>query len=246
MGEPISVLVVDGERISREYVELLMKPSKTYRVTAALPLAADALRWCREHGAPDLIIMDVMMPSGPDGITAAQIIKQSWPAVRIILTTSLAEADWPEKARAAGVDSFWYKTSANLSLPELMDQTMAGRSVYPEKAPEVWLGKLSAGELTAQQRRVLRLLTEGLSNREIAERLVISPHTVKDHLDEIMEKADIHSRTALAVQASRLGIVISEAERLRDVPAGGSSPLCGAGAVMGKNHHIKEKEGHML
>ena len=120
------------------------------------------------------------------------------------------------------------KTIARRALPALMDETMAGRSVFPARPPEQRLGRLSSGELTTQQRRVLRLLTEGLSNREIAERLVISHYTVKDHLDEIMEKADIHSRTALAVRAARLGIVVSEAERLQDAPERASASGYGA------------------
>ena len=95
-----------------------------------------------------------------------------------------------------------------------MDRTMAGESVYPEEAPGVMLGDLSASELTARQRSLLRYLTEGCSNREIAELLHLSPNTVKDYLDDIMEKAGIHSRTALAAQAARLGIVVSDSIRI--------------------------------
>ena len=77
------------------------------------------------------------------------------------------------------------------------------------------LGDLPAADLTRQQRSLLRYLTEGLSNREIAERMYLSPNTVKDYLDDLMEKTGIHSRTALVAQASRLGIVISETDRIR-------------------------------
>ena len=228
MDERIGVLAADGDRTFRDYMELLTAASEKYALRAAFPLAADALSWCREHGAPELVVMEVLMSEGPDGITAAGLLKQSWPGTKIILTAADAESDWIDKARAAGADSFWFKVDAGLSLPALMDETMAGRSVFPVRPPERMLGRLSSGELTTQQRRVLRLLTEGLSNREIAERLVISHYTVKDHLDEIMERADIHSRTALAVRAARLGIVVSEAERLREAPNGELFPGHGA------------------
>ncbi|MBO7384788.1 MAG: response regulator transcription factor, partial [Clostridia bacterium] len=72
-----------------------------------------------------------------------------------------------------------------------------------------------------QQRNMLRLLVEGLSNREIAERLFISPNTVKDYMDDLMEKTGIHSRTALVAQASRLGIVVSDADRRNETAAKG-------------------------
>ena len=118
-----------------------------------------------------------------------------------------------EKARQSGIESFWFKTYSDISLLEVMDRTMAGESVYPEKAPGVMLGCLQASKLTKQQRSLLRYLTEGLSNREIAEKMYLSPNTVKDYLDDLMEKTGIHSRTALVAQASRLGIVVSETDR---------------------------------
>ena len=215
MREPYSVVIVDDEMISRGYMELFIKPSRRYEIAASLPFAADALTWCRENEPPDLIILDVMMASGVDGLTAAARIKRDFPRVRIIVTTSMADTDWLEKARQAGVESFWFKTYSDISLLEVMDRTMAGESVYPGAAPGVALGNLPASELTDRQRQVLRLLVEGLSNREIGERLYLSPATVKDYLDGLMEKSGIHSRTALVAQASRLGIVVSDADRMK-------------------------------
>ena len=201
--------------ISRGYMELFIKPSRRYEIAASLPFAADALAWCRENTPPDLVILDVMMASGVDGLTAAGEIKRRYPRVRVIVTTSMADTDWLEKAREAGVESFWFKTYSSMSLLEVMDRTMAGESVYPGSAPGVALGGLPAKDLTHQQRHILRLLVEGLSNREIGERLFLSPNTVKDYLDDLMEKSGIHSRTALVAQASRLGIVVSDADRVK-------------------------------
>ena len=216
MSEPYKVVIVDDEMISRGYMELFIKPSRRYEIAASLPFAADLLAWCRENPPPDLVILDVMMASGVDGLTAAGEIKRRWPQVRIIVTTSMADTDWLEKAQKAGVESFWFKTYSDISLLEVMDRTMAGESVYPGRAPGVSLGKLPAAELTNQQRRLLHLLVEGLSNREIGQKLYLSPNTVKDYLDDLMEKTGIHSRTALVAQASRLGIVVSDADRVKD------------------------------
>ena len=215
MFERNRVVIVDDEMISRGYMEMFIKPSKKYEVAASLPFAADALRYCRENAPPQLILMDVMMSEGVDGLTAAAEIKRLYPSVKVIIATSMADADWLSKAREAGVESFWFKTYPELSLLEVMDRTMAGESVYPGRGPEVSLGRLSASSLTRQQRSLLRLLTEGLSNREIAERMHLSPNTIKDYLDELMESSQIHSRTALVAQAARLGIVVSDADRLR-------------------------------
>ena len=216
MTEPYKVVIVDDEMISRGYMELFIKPSRRYEIAASLPFAADALAWCRENTPPDLVILDVMMASGVDGLTAAGEIKRRYPRVKVIVTTSMADTDWLEKAKEANVESFWFKTYSERSLLEVMDRTMAGESVYPGSAPGVALGDLPAKDLTHQQRNILRLLVEGLSNREIGERLYLSPNTVKDYLDDLMEKSGIHSRTALVVQASRLGIVVSDADRMKD------------------------------
>lgn len=214
MDRVYKVIIVDDEMISRGFMELLIKPSKHYEVMAALPFAKDALLWCQKNTPPDLIIMDVMMEQGIDGLTAATQLKAEYPQTKLLLVTSMADADWLQKAKAAKIESFWFKTYSTLSLLDVMDKTVAGESVYPEEAPAVMLGCLPASELTKQQRALLRHLTEGLSNREIAERMYLSPNTVKDYLDDLMDKTGIHSRTALVAKASRLGVVISEKERL--------------------------------
>ena len=214
MDELYRVVIVDDEMISRGYMELFIKPSKRYEIAAALPFAQDAIAWCEKNPLPDLIILDVMMSEGIDGLSAAERIKRSYPQVKIIVATSMADTDWLDTARKAGIESFWFKTYSDISLLEVMDRTMAGESVYPEKAPNVSLGKLAAAELTKHHRTLLRYLTQGLSNREIAQKMFLSPNTVKDYLDDLMEKTGIHSRTMLVAQASRLGIVISDADRI--------------------------------
>ena len=214
LSEPYRVVIVDDDMISRGYMELFVKPSTRYTIAASLPFAEDALKWCGSHDPPDLIILDVMMAQGMDGLSAAREIKREYPRTRIIIATSMADADWLGKAREAGAESFWFKTFGELSLLEIMDRTMLGESIYPEEAPGVFLGSLPASRLTRQQRALLRLLVEGLSNREIGEKMRLSPNTVKDYLDDLMEKTGIHSRTALVAQASRLGIVVSENDRL--------------------------------
>lgn len=208
------IIIVDDELISRGFMEMLVKPMKNYQIEAALPYAKDVMLWCEEHQPPDLVIMDVMMEKGIDGLTAAEQLKQKYPQTKIILATSMVDTAFLNKAREAGVESFWFKTCANLPLTDVMDRTMAGESVYPEDAPSVMLGDLPANELTPQQRNLLRLMIDGLSNREIGEKMYISQSTVKAHLDELMRRTGIHSRISLVAKASRLGVVVSDKERM--------------------------------
>ena len=208
------IIIVDDELISRGFMEMLVKPMKNYQIEAALPYAKDVMLWCEEHQPPDLVIMDVMMEKGIDGLTAAEQLKQKYPQTMIILATSMVDTAFLNKAKDAGIESFWFKTCAEISLTDVMDRTMAGESIYPEDAPSVMLGDLTANELTPQQRNLLRLMIDGLSNREIGEKMYISQSTVKAHLDELMRRTGIHSRISLVAKASRLGVVVSDKERM--------------------------------
>ena len=110
------------------------------------------------------------------------------------------------QAEAAGIESFWYKEYSRLSLLEIMDRTMAGERGYADDPPQALLGALPTSELSGRERRLLTCLTRGMPNKEIAEELHLSPRTVKNYLDELMDRTGIHSRTELAVKAAKLGL----------------------------------------
>ena len=215
MDELTRVVVVDDQNISRGFFELFVRAAAGYKLIAGLRTAQEAVHYADIHDF-DLLILDVMMQDGIDGLTAAGEIKRRHPEIKIILTTSAAETTWEEKARAAGVDSFWYKEYDNESLIDIMDRTMAGESVYPGDPPAVNFGMATRADLTERELDVLRGLTEILSNEEIAERLCISVNTVKSHIRTIMRKTGFESRLELAMNAKALGLVVSEKERKND------------------------------
>ena len=210
---PYRVLVVDDQYIARGFFEMHVRAAEHYELAGSLPEAEMALPFCEKEQV-DLILMDVMMRHGIDGITTAAQIKSRFPQIRIILTTSAAEANWEDRARAVGVDSFWYKEYSEEPLLTIMDKTMAGQSVYPSDPPEVDFGRVTRADLTERQLDVLRELTAGSTNEEIAEKLCISVFTVKRHIQDLLEKTGYESRLALAVHARSLGLVVSEKDRL--------------------------------
>ena len=168
---------------------------------------AGILEAMRRHGDKTILVTRLSPES-------AEILKKEFPGMKIIMATSALEQSWWEQARDTGVESFWYKAYAKLSLLEIMDRTMDGEHVYTNEDRDAMLGDLPVSELTPQQRNVLRELTRGRNNREIGERLCIEESTVRYHLEEIMRKAGIHSRVELAVKASRANIVVSDEDRL--------------------------------
>ena len=213
MSDKIKVLVVDDQYVARSFFELHVEMATRYELAASLPNAEQAVAWCMEHPV-DLVIMDVVMKYGLDGLTCARTIKRDHPQIKIILTTSMAEARWIEKARKAKIDSFWFKEYSDIPLTEVMDRTMNGESVYPSSLPNPEFGEITKYDLSERELEVLRELTRNLTNEEIAEELHISPHTVKRHIENMMAKTGFKSRVDLAVNARALGLVVSDQDRL--------------------------------
>lgn len=212
MSERFRVVVVDDQYLARGFFEGLIRMSEKYELAASLSVADQAVDWCLDHPV-DLVIMDVMMKCGLDGITCARIIKANNPEVKIILTTSMAEVEWIDKARRAKVESFWFKEYSTISLTEVMDRTMNGESVYPDSPPNPEFGSAKKTDLTEREQDVLRELTRNYTNEEIARRLNISVNTVRTHIQHMLEKTGYRNRIDLAVNAKALGLVVHEEDR---------------------------------
>ena len=154
--------------------------------------------------------MDIVMSQGMSGMEAAARIKAAQPGIRILMVTSMPEVSYMQKARAAGVDSFWYKAVQDKPLSEVIRRTMAGESIYPDTTPTVQLGNAVSSELTPKELEVLREMVGGSTNQEIAEKLGISVQTVKTHITNMLQKTGFRNRLELAIKARIDGLVIYE------------------------------------
>lgn len=221
MDDRIRVVVADDQNISRAFFEMYVRADARYRLLAALRTAREAVEYVRDHEA-DLVILDVMMRDGIDGLTAAGEIKRDHPETRIILTTSASETTWEDRARAAGVEGFWYKEYEVHSLIEIMNRVMAGETVYPSDPPDLSLGNVKRSDLTDRELEVLRELTGGLTNEEIAEKLNVTVFTIKRHIQNMLQKTGYKNRLDLAINAKALGLVVSEEERTRGAAVPGT------------------------
>ena len=212
VSEKIKVVIADDQYVARGFFEMYVKMSSEYELSASLATAEQAVNFCRENDV-DLVIMDVLMKRGLDGLTCAETIKNNHPKIRVILATSTAEYQWIEKAKQARIDSFWFKEYDECSLLEVMDRTMRGESVYPGEAPDPEVGDTSRSGLTDRELEILRELTTNRSNEEIAEKLGISLNTVKRHVQNMLTKTGYTNRLELAVNAKALGLVVHDDDR---------------------------------
>ena len=202
------VMIVDDQYISRQLFEMYVKDSENYELVYAVESAAFADTFVLKN-AIDLVLMDILMNDGSNGLEAAARIKKNRPNIKIIAVTSMPEASWLNRAREIGIESFWYKETSKETILEVMDRTMAGESVYPDHVPKVKLGLSNSGEFTERELEVLRVMTTGVSNAAIAKKLGITESTVKNHIRHMMEKTGCGSKTELAIEARVSGIVIN-------------------------------------
>ena len=206
-----SVLIVEDQRMPRENMEHLVEDSGRYRRVASLSTAEMALAQCARHSV-DLVLMDVCTKGSRDGIDVAAEIKARYPETKVIIITSMVEESYLKRAKAAGAESFWYKDVSPESLLEVMDRTMAGESLYPDRTPETRLGQVSSTQLTPREIEVLRLVCEGLEYEEIAAELGISSRTVKRFVSSLLEKTGYSNRTRLAIAVTKKNFILPHPE----------------------------------
>ena len=206
---PYNVLIVEDQAMPRELFEIYIKSSDSFNHLLSVSNASAALQICK-NSRIDLILMDVLTELGSSGLDAAEKIKKEFPNIKIIIVTSMPEYSWLERARKIGVDSFWYKDGQKDGILDIMQRTMAGEHIYPDRTPLIRIGNSNNHEFTERELDVLKELTTGDTNAEIAQRLHISVATVKSHIQHLMEKTGFKTRTELVSEARSLGIVIKK------------------------------------
>jgi DNA-binding NarL/FixJ family response regulator len=208
---PVRVLIADDHRLMREGTAALLAADERVEVVGIAADGAEAIALA-ERRSPDVALLDLNMP-GVRGIEACAAIRRSTPETEVmILTVSEHEPDLYASLRV-GAAGYLLKDIAPSELIEAVlaagrgepriPASMAGRLLQElaGAAPQPSAGPL--GSLTEREREVLALLAEGLRNREIADRLVISEATVKTHVRHVLEKLHFRNRAEAAAFAAR-------------------------------------------
>ena len=203
------VLIVEDDPMARQLLEIYINQSENYTLVQSVESAALTEFCCRTNQI-DLILMDVCTAMNVSGLEAAEKIKSRFPNIKIIIITSQPECSFIDRARAAGVESFWYKTASAEEILTVMDRTMAGESIYPDNTPSLKLGVADSDKFSERELEVLRLVVAGETDAAIAEKLFMSVRTVKQHVQTMRDKTGFRNRTELAVRARESGLVIND------------------------------------
>jgi two-component system vancomycin resistance associated response regulator VraR len=206
---------VEDQKMAQENMESIISASENYTLAGIIPNAADAELFCmREH--IDLILMDVCTLRDESGIDATAIIKKNFPKIKIIIVTSMAEHTFIKKAKLARADSFWYKDASHGELISVMDRTMEGEHIFPDKTPEVKLGLTTSYELTDSELGVLRALMQSTSDEDAAEMLGCTKANIRWHVGKILEKTGYRTRMELLIAVAQKNLIIVSPDKVLD------------------------------
>lgn len=212
MTNPIRLLIADDHAIIRKGIRAVLENVPDIELVGEVTNGREAVAEA-ERLRPDVILMDLVMPE-MDGIEAIRRIRARQPRVRLLVLTTFAGEDRILPAIKAGATGYHLKDSSPQELVEAIRQVHRGESsLHPTIARKV-LQELTGPSdqaptpepLTPREMEVLHWLAEGMENREIAEKLVISEATVRTHVSNILGKLHLASRTQAALYALREGL----------------------------------------
>jgi two-component system, NarL family, response regulator DevR len=204
------VLIVDDHGLVREGLRTLLDAHVDLRVVGDAKTANEALALTRRL-QPDVVVLDIRLPDR-DGIEICGEIREMSPETRILVCSGLADGSALIEAARAGADGFVSKEASNAEIVGAVRRVAAGGAVVGSASADAMYRYLKArapdesrlSVLTDREREVLGLLAEGLTNREIASRLIISEKTVRNHVSGVLRKLDFRHRTEAALFAAPL------------------------------------------
>ena len=217
MDKPITVLLVDDHKVVRQGVRAFLEAHTEFLVVGEAASGTEAVKLTEEH-IPDVVLMDLIMPE-MDGVEATRQVKNISPRTQIVVLTSYHDDEHIFPALEAGAISYILKDVEMDELAAAIQRASRDEvTLHPQVAARI-LQELHGArseevnpftELTKREMEVLKLIASGMSNADISQQLVISDHTVKGHVSNILSKLHLADRTQAAVYAWQKGVVRRE------------------------------------
>ena len=211
MEQPIRVLLVEDQTLMRQGMRTILDLEPGFRVVGEASNGEEGIHQAMAL-RPDIILMDVQMPR-MGGLEAIAAICGAWPEAKIIILTTFARDDYVFEGMRCGARGFLLKDTPADDLVQIIRRVYTGEVfIQPEIASRMLREMICPEDapleaLTERERDVLVLLAQGYANREIADRLVISEGTVKNHVSNILGKLQAENRTQAVAIARRHGLL---------------------------------------
>lgn len=208
--DKIEIIIADDHMMIREGLKQLLELDGTMKVIEEANDGEECLNLLNKKIHPDILLLDINMPK-KNGIEVLEYIKQNKIPVKVLILTVHNEVEYLLKAVDIGIDGYLLKDSSYDELKEAIDVVISGNTyIQPSLLPalnesmeDYALDKEKIECLTKRELDVLRLISEGCSNKKISDELSISERTVKNHISHIFKKIDVEDRTQAAVFAIR-------------------------------------------
>ena len=211
MSEKIKVMLVDDEQLIRSGLKIMLETYPDIEVIHQAGNGREAFECCKKE-VPDVVLMDIRMPVST-GIEGTKLIKEAYPEVKIVMVTTFQDTAYIVEAMQYGASGYLLKDSSYeaiydgikvaLSGKVVMDATVSEKLVMQPKVPASSIEKkdISSFGLTDREIELIRLVSQGLNNKEISEALFLSEGTVKNNISTILSKLALRDRTQLVIFA---------------------------------------------
>jgi len=215
MGTPIKILLIDDHAVVRSGLMMLINAQKDMKVIGEAADGNEGIAKSLELN-PDVVLMDLSMPHGRDGFSATSELKKTAPKVNILILTMHDDDEYLFRSLKAGATGYILKSAPSEDLLKAIRTVYKGEAyLYSSATKRLIEGYLSFAEkgeedsilLTQREKEILSYVAMGYSNKDIAERLIISVKTVENHKAKIMEKLQFTSRPELVKYAMKKGLI---------------------------------------
>ena len=210
-ARPLRLLVVDDHELVRQGLVSLLDRREHFQVVAEAGTAAEAVEMARKF-EPDLVVMDVRLPDG-SGIEACREIRAEFPATRVVILTSYPDEEAVLSAIIAGASGYLLKQMRSRDLVSALESVGRGESLLDPAVTEKVLDRVrriatgtytdEMAQLTQQEQKILLLVAEGKTNKEIASEVFLSDKTVKNYVSSILSKLNLERRAQAAAFVAR-------------------------------------------
>lgn len=214
MSKTIRLLLVDDQRLMRDGLRTLLELEPDLQVAGEAENGEAALELYPQL-SPDVVLMDIRMPV-MDGVEATRRLRETWPEARVIILTTFDDDEYVFEGLRAGALGYLLKDVSSGELADAIRTVAAGGSmIEPSVARKVLaeFARLAAppppkliDPLSEREREILRLVSQGLTNKEIAAKLYLAEGTVKNYLTSILQKIGVRDRTQAALRAREMGL----------------------------------------
>lgn len=210
MPDQIRVLIVDDHEVVREGLRALLRRRMDLAVVGEADSVATAIEQAAHH-APDVVVMDVRLPDG-SGVEACREIRATRPETNVLMLTSYADDEAVFASIMAGATGYLLKQTQGQTLVSAIERASRGESLLDPAVTQRVLQRIRSGGtkqddelalLSEQERKILDLIAEGMTNKEIAQEIYLSDKTVKNYVSSILSKLNLHRRSEAAAFIAR-------------------------------------------